>query len=178
MSENTIFLRCNHCNNEWETESTKWFVNCTSCLLKVEVKKCETEISKEYLEKQEELEKQRQQTRSKSRSKELSTQMKIKSNYLCQICEQETFEDKHGNNYVESHHIISIEENGPDAPENILIVCPNCHFVFRRGCENAQVEIYKIIKKKKLFSDFRTLREFGVITSEMYEEILKDQGNF
>jgi len=160
------FLKCDHCKHEWETKSDSLFVSCPSCLRKVEIIKDKTEIIND-------LEKLANPNR-KSRNPDLVKKIKIKHDYTCLICEQATFEDKNGNNYVESHHVIPIEKNGPDSPKNILIVCPTCHEVFRYGSESVKIDVYRKIREKKLFSDFKTLKELGVITSEMHEKIMEE----
>ena len=54
---------------------------------------------------------------------------KLKVNHSCQSCNRETFLDRNGNNFVESHHILEYNstEDGPDVLQNLLVLCPNCH---------------------------------------------------
>ena len=108
-------LKCNNCKYEWVTTSNKLSVACPSCLHWMEIKRDRTEIIKD-------LEKQTSPNRPnrKSRDPDIVKKMKIKVNFTCQICEKPSFEDKNGNNYVEGHHFIPIEKNGPDSPKNIL----------------------------------------------------------
>ena len=35
--------------------------------------------------------------------------------------------DKSGRPYLESHHVITLADNGPDAIYNTVAICPNCH---------------------------------------------------
>lgn len=38
-----------------------------------------------------------------------------------------TINDKDGNPYLESHHIIWLSKGGDDSIENTVALCPNCH---------------------------------------------------
>jgi predicted HNH restriction endonuclease len=106
------------------------------------------------------------------RDAELSAAMKRKAKHLCQICEQPSFQGKDGYNFTESHHIIPRGKGGADDPRNILILCPNCHRKFDSGNKETQVEAYKTIRAKNLFSDLAVLKEVGQITNEIYNEIM------
>lgn len=47
---------------------------------------------------------------------------------ICQLCGQKApFNDKDGNPYLESHHIIWLSKGGDDSIENTVALCPNCH---------------------------------------------------
>ena len=53
---------------------------------------------------------------------------KRRANGICQLCGQPApFNDKNGNPYLESHHIIWLSEGGADTLENTAALCPNCH---------------------------------------------------
>jgi len=53
---------------------------------------------------------------------------KRRANGLCQLCqEQAPFNDKRGNPYLETHHIVWLSKGGEDAIGNIVALCPNCH---------------------------------------------------
>ena len=45
--------------------------------------------------------------------------------------------------YLETHHIIPLSEDGPDTPDNVAAVCPNCHRELHHGCD-------KVIKRERL----------------------------
>ena len=46
----------------------------------------------------------------------------------CQGCNKEApFVDSTGEPYLEVHHLHSRADGGPDDPENVLAICPNCH---------------------------------------------------
>ena len=107
------------------------------------------------------------------RDSQLAAIMKIKNNHICQICETPTFESKDGNFYTESHHIIPRGKGGADDPKNILVVCPTCHEKFDKGSEKTLIEVYRILKQKKLFPNFEILKEIGEISESIYKEIMK-----
>ena len=47
---------------------------------------------------------------------------------ICDLCGNEApFKDKNGRPYLESHHVITLADNGPDAIYNTVAICPNCH---------------------------------------------------
>ena len=47
---------------------------------------------------------------------------------ICDLCGNEApFKDKNGKPYLESHHVITLADNGPDAIYNTVAICPNCH---------------------------------------------------
>jgi len=55
-------------------------------------------------------------------------------NYECQICGT-TILLPHGKRYAEVHHLIPLgaPHNGPDVPENMIVVCPNHHVMCDYG---------------------------------------------
>jgi predicted HNH restriction endonuclease len=47
---------------------------------------------------------------------------------FCQLCENEApFIDKHGNPFLEVHHIKYLSQGGSDTIGNVVALCPNCH---------------------------------------------------
>jgi predicted HNH restriction endonuclease len=50
------------------------------------------------------------------------------ANGFCQLCENEApFNDKHGNPFLEVHHIKYLSQGGIDTIVNVVALCPNCH---------------------------------------------------
>ena len=45
----------------------------------------------------------------------------------CEYCEQEGFVTSKGRRYLETHHIISLSNQGPDSLENVIALCPLDH---------------------------------------------------
>ncbi len=53
---------------------------------------------------------------------------KRRANGFCQLCNNPApFNNKNGQPYLESHHIIWLSEGGRDKIENAVALCPNCH---------------------------------------------------
>lgn len=64
----------------------------------------------------------------RERNQYISEYTKERANGICDLCEKEApFKDKNGRPYLESHHVITLAENGPDAIYNTVAICPNCH---------------------------------------------------
>jgi hypothetical protein len=69
------------------------------------------------------------------RDTKMTKKVKALHNHMCQIC-GDFIELPNGKRYVEAHHIIPLgtPHNGPDTPENIVVVCPNHHAMLDFGC--------------------------------------------
>lgn len=47
---------------------------------------------------------------------------------VCQGCEEDApFIDTNGDPFLEVHHLHRLSDGGPDRPENVIALCPNCH---------------------------------------------------
>lgn len=58
----------------------------------------------------------------------VSEYTKRKAKGICQLCNQKApFNNKVGEPYLETHHIIWLSENGEDSIQNTVALCPNCH---------------------------------------------------
>lgn len=58
----------------------------------------------------------------------ISKAAKIHANGFCTLCKKVApFQDKCGNPYLETHHIIWLSKGGKDSLENVVALCPNCH---------------------------------------------------
>ena len=45
----------------------------------------------------------------------------------CEFCGEEGFKSKTGSKFLETHHVISLSEQGPDKVTNVIALCPNDH---------------------------------------------------
>jgi len=64
----------------------------------------------------------------RERNQYISEFTKERAKGICDLCEKEApFKDKNGRPYLETHHVITLAENGPDAIYNTVAICPNCH---------------------------------------------------
>jgi 5-methylcytosine-specific restriction enzyme A len=53
---------------------------------------------------------------------------------ICQACGNEApFVGKDGEPYLEVHHLYRRGDGGPDQPDNVIALCPNCHRQVHRG---------------------------------------------
>ncbi len=77
------------------------------------------------------------------RDTNLSRKIKALHKNICQLCGQ-TVTLKDGQTYSEAHHIIPLgsPHNGPDAAENIVVLCPNHHVMFDYGA--VPLEVHKL----------------------------------
>lgn len=50
-----------------------------------------------------------------------------RANGICEECEQPGFLKLDGKRYLETHHVISLSEQGPDKPHNVIALCANDH---------------------------------------------------
>lgn len=110
---------------------------------------------------------------SKSSSKEVKTiyrernpliveYTKKRSKGICDLCGKEApFKDKNGNPYLESHHVITLAEGGPDAIYNTVSICPNCH------------RKVHILKSKKDIQKLQKIILKYLLEDEDYENIKK-----
>lgn len=47
---------------------------------------------------------------------------------ICALCKQPApFVSRHGDPYLEVHHVQPLAEGGPDTVDNVVAMCPNCH---------------------------------------------------
>ena len=64
----------------------------------------------------------------RDRSPYLAEYAKSRANGICQLCSKPApFTNMDGNPFLETHHIIWLSMGGPDAVNNIVALCPNCH---------------------------------------------------
>ena len=67
-------------------------------------------------------------TRSYARNEHIADYAKACAKGICQLCgEPAPFEDKKGQAYLESHHVIWLSKGGEDSVTNTVALCPNCH---------------------------------------------------
>lgn len=54
----------------------------------------------------------------------------------CELCGAEGFKVPDGSIYLETHHIVSLSEGGPDSVNNMVALCPNHHRECHYGIES------------------------------------------
>ncbi|WP_440005870.1 HNH endonuclease [Halomicrococcus sp. SG-WS-1] len=69
----------------------------------------------------------------------------IKSMYddRCQICGEKRLQGPE-KGYSEVHHLMPLGDDGPDIPENVVVLCPNHHIDFESGMLSIDPETFEI----------------------------------
>lgn len=64
----------------------------------------------------------------RERNQVIAEYTKNRANGICDLCGNPApFIDKYGKPYLESHHVITLADGGPDVIYNTVAICPNCH---------------------------------------------------
>ncbi len=79
------------------------------------------------------------------RNSKISSLIKEKAGYVCEICGAEPFIKKNGELYAEAHHVDELAISRKDVPSNMICVCPTCHRILHYGSDEA---LKKRINKK------------------------------
>lgn len=67
-------------------------------------------------------------TKTYSRDSIIAKEAKDRANGICQLCEKPApFLDKHGEPFLQTHHIRWLSRGGSDSIDNTIALCPNCH---------------------------------------------------
>ena len=91
----------------------------------------------------------------RERNQYIAEYTKERANGVCDLCGKEApFKDKNGRPYLESHHVITLAENGPDAIYNTVAICPNCHRKIHALHQKEDIDkLSKVIMKYLLTDD-------------------------
>lgn len=71
---------------------------------------------------------------------------------ICEYCNKEApFIDSNGIPFLEVHHILKLADDGPDIPQNVAAICPNCHRETHYGGskEEMKTKLIKIIMEQE-----------------------------
>ncbi|WP_342332342.1 HNH endonuclease signature motif containing protein [Pedobacter sp. FW305-3-2-15-E-R2A2] len=64
----------------------------------------------------------------RERSSLIKTYALLRANGVCEFCNKPgPFITEFGIPFLEVHHIFRLADDGPDSPENVAALCPNCH---------------------------------------------------
>lgn len=69
---------------------------------------------------------------------------------ICELCGSlGPFVDKHGNYFLEVHHVVQLADGGPDTIENATALCPNCHRECHHSTEPSEMasKLYDMIER-------------------------------
>jgi 5-methylcytosine-specific restriction enzyme A len=62
------------------------------------------------------------------RNPDVSAYAKLVADGVCQLCNMPApFQNKKGQPFLETHHIVWLSKGGEDAIDNTVALCPNCH---------------------------------------------------
>src|SRR5215510_393536 len=82
--------------------------------------------------------------------------------------------------YVEIHHIIPQEENGPDTEDNAAPLCPSCHETYgsnpqkRKFIREARDQWFEICSAR-FSSDGDSLKEIKAMLAQITQELVPTQ---
>lgn len=85
-----------------------------------------------------------------SRDNRVRNEVLKRSTGKCEHCSALGFKKQDGSHYLETHHIISLAEQGPDTLDNVIALCPNHHREAHFGEDWEKLEAELIIKLAKL----------------------------
>ncbi len=86
------------------------------------------------------------------RSSQVKSYALLRADGNCEYCGKEApFVSSSGDPFLEVHHIHRLADQGPDRPENVAALCPNCHRLAHFGLEREKVktELIQIIQTKE-----------------------------
>lgn len=89
---------------------------------------------------------QQKKVHVRKRSEAIKAYARKRASGICELCEMpEPFQAKSGS-ALEVHHLFRLSDGGPDHPEHVAAICPNCHAHIHRGVEGYNLN-QKLIAK-------------------------------
>jgi len=71
----------------------------------------------------------------------------------CEGCgEPAPFLDKRGEPYLHAHHVYELNQGGPDTPQSVIALCPNCHYRVHQGQDGDEYNA-ELIEKLSNFQE-------------------------
>lgn len=90
-------------------------------------------------------------TQQYQRSRAVREYVLTRSAGFCEGCgESAPFEDSNGEPYLHAHHVNELSEGGSDSPENVVALCPNCHYRVHHGRDGVEYNEVLIEKLAEL----------------------------
>lgn len=78
---------------------------------------------------------QMKRVKVRKRSEAIKLYARARAAEICEACEQpEPFQAKSGSS-LEVHHMYRLSDGGPDHPEHVAAICPNCHARIHRAVD-------------------------------------------
>lgn len=88
-----------------------------------------------------------------SRSQEVKDYVKARADGLCEGCnEPAPFTSETGEPYLHAHHIHELSKGGPDTPDTVIALCPNCHYRVHHGDDGEEYN-HKLSSKLQKLED-------------------------
>lgn len=76
------------------------------------------------------------ETTQYSRSSLIKEYARRRAAGVCEACQEPApFETKTGEPYLEVHHLEELSDEGPDGPDKVAAICPNCHQRIHYGAD-------------------------------------------
>lgn len=73
-------------------------------------------------------------TEEYSRSAKVKKYVKARAEGTCEGCgEPAPFTSSSGGPYLHAHHVHELSDGGPDTPDTVIALCPNCHYRVHHG---------------------------------------------
>jgi len=86
-------------------------------------------------------------TNQYNRSNTVRQYAKKRANGKCEGCNSPApFRDKENKPYLHVHHLDELSEGGDDSPDNVVCLCPNCHYRIHHGKDGSNYN--ERLKKK------------------------------
>jgi len=89
----------------------------------------------------------------RERSDKIREYALLRANGMCELCRKEgPFVNIDEIIFLEVHHIYRLADDGPDIPENVAAICPNCHREahFGKNKEKIREKLASIIHDKEI----------------------------
>lgn len=89
-------------------------------------------------------------TEYRARSSRLRDYARLRADGKCEHCNNPApFLLANGDPFLEVHHIFRLADDGPDEPENVAGLCPNCHRMAHHGPNKTRMrdELYRRMKE-------------------------------
>lgn len=82
---------------------------------------------------------QMQSSQEYTRSEAVKNYVKKRADGFCEGCgEPAPFKNSDGQPYLHAHHVHELSEGGPDTPETVIALCPNCHYRVHHGHDGGE----------------------------------------
>lgn len=97
-------------------------------------------------------EERKQEIRQYNRSSAVKQYVKARADGFCEGCDEfAPFISKTGEPYLQTHHIKELSDGGSDTPDNVIALCPNCHYRVHHGEDGDEYnqELLEVVQEKE-----------------------------